>query len=508
MRIAYLRYNGLLEIGHNLIDTGAMMDLRTNLFMAICNAGHKLGVFGYFKSMDFVKRNEKVFKGNFKYYKDQLPDYRDFDCLLIENGASNTNFSFNFKGENIPYIVFCNQILKKWKGIVFYFNLDTSLPFVFFPEFFSVQYVNNYLYRGNFVDILKDKKFVLLTCGKNQEEFLKANYTYRFPILDLYNSGAIFCDYFEGHFATINPEFYSDYKIFKIKENDKKIIYIGRQRSRIKKFKKYYGLFSQEFPVSLYGNWDVSFVKRDFPNIKYEGKLEKGLVYETYNKNLLSIVIGDEKYEKTKQVSGRFFEAIQSKSVVLIDYDLEDTIIKDILSRETMKEILLSKNDDYNLKLVRKIFNWDFSERKNFIETINQELNRFNMKDSVDMLVSLIKKYEKKKIDNLKVLKAARNVFSKMILERNEVNEFSKIYFNHILIRFYEKNADGKFNLFTDGKVKPVKFDSQSKCFLCGEIIERRSVFASRIKCEKCKNFGFSLKRLKYNLEKYIKKIS
>lgn len=513
MNIAYIRYNGHIQIGHHFQASGGFTDMRTNLFAALSQAGHKVTCHSKVQdeSINFMRANKSIYKNiQFKMYDVCYPiptKKTGYDFLIVENGASNTNFDFKHPElGKLPYIAWANKVINNFTGIVFYLQSDTDLPMMYYPEFLSMKFLNEHLHHGNFYSLYRDKLFVTLTAAKDLEAFKNMSRTYRYPVPDLVDRKIIRLDRWEMHHTVINKEYYKEYKT-KLKPIPA-VVYVGRQRSRMNKFKKYYGeLADAGLPMNIYGRWDKGTQKK-FPAIKWRGELGKGLVWQKYNKYAASIIIGNVDYENIGMVSARFFEVIQSKCIPIVDPDLLKTTVSDILSDDLLSLITLSGSHERDVKRVKRLIRLTGQDRADLIKELNKQLNAKDVYYGIKLLEQTwLKwlKFYKNKFNSARVLNRAEALFIELLEEREAANEFSKSYFNNFLLKYYKTNsATNDFQIWYNIQLQ---FDTQARCYLCGEPIKRDNVFASRIKCDKCQHDGFSLKRMERNLKQAIKTI-
>ena len=183
-KIAWIKYCGAIEIGYHLLGTQGNTDLRTSLLLEIIKQGVQLQIYSPLtrdtqKYIESVEGQELFGSVEFKI-SDKVDS--DVDLLIVENGPTNITFSMRFQGEEIPSIAYANQIISNYKGVAFYVQTDLALPIVFNPDFFSFEYINSHLNKGNFKSMFKDKTWSVLTCAKNTEEFPEkytpSRYTY------------------------------------------------------------------------------------------------------------------------------------------------------------------------------------------------------------------------------------------------------------------------------------------------------------------------------------------
>ena len=138
-RIAWVKYNGAMEIGEHLLFTAGTSDIRANLFQALSDAGIQVFMYGpltretrqYILSKEGKKRFKNLHLCNGSVVEQKV------DFLVVESGPSNTSFNTRSDGQIISHIAFTNRLIKAFEGLVFYLQIDLALPFIFFPEFLN-----------------------------------------------------------------------------------------------------------------------------------------------------------------------------------------------------------------------------------------------------------------------------------------------------------------------------------------------------------------------------------
>lgn len=514
-KIGWMKFTGNIEIGEHLLFTTGNTDLRTKAFDAILQSGIELQLYTPISkdTKDFLESEEGKRRFGKIVLKETFTPDKDLDLLIVENGTDNTNFSWRYKGEEIPSVAYANSIISNYKGLVFYMQTDPDLPFVFFPEYLSLKFANQYLGYGNCRSILEDKKWVILTCCRNIDDFRKTYSGIRFSY-DVYDkSGFLDFDNLEIHYGCLDAGREQNLKIKKRPEFG--ISYVGGQRKRNKKIDEFFLKPAKAgIPVNIFGKWKETFTK-NFPEISWEGVLGRGLVHETYNNSFGTVVIGDPRYEDLGFVSGRFFEAISSKTLPLIDSKLLGSAVSEMLSDELLKELLVKDGDDI-IKKYKRLNNTD--ERVDLIKQVQKETKKFDSFQIVEDLGDLVDKYGDSPVNRGKEFrKELGGILKTKMKERKETNLFNRLNYDMILRQIHYNVKGEHINNLVLAKVfnapefntgKCVDYDGSSRCSRCGQKqdLTGKSVYVSNSVCEDCRNgVGDFDERLRANFKKVRK---
>lgn len=430
-KITYIKYSGTLELGCHLVYTSGSQDLRTRLFREFLAAGIQINVQTVFSknTLEYLETNhakEYFNLDKMSYRPNSLEIDSDTDLLLVESGSGNCRFETDLIDENcrVPSVCFANMLIKKFKGLCFYLQIDVALDFVFFPERFSKEYVRTFLHRADYKDLFQDKRWVILSPAKEVQEFSKHSNSLRTSYNELYQEGLIDIDRFEFHYCGIDWE-EEKYEIVKNPINS--LLYIGGERNRTKKLKELYWENRKMMDTIIYGKWDEETIKKfKDENFHFKGKLEAGKTREMYNKYFGSVIIGDIKYEKVKCVSGRLFEVTTAKTLPIIDADLRDTTVSDIFDDLILDILCVKERKDVASLLELK----DSQERVDLIEECVSQMSKFTPTTSLHLFVDLYEKYKNGKPTDMEKV---QEVFIERNLSRQkeELDEFTEMIFTY-----------------------------------------------------------------------------
>lgn len=432
-KIAWLKYTGSLELGLHLVFTQGSQDLRTRLVKEIIDEGVEIHFYSKFskESLAYLQSPQaKEYFGSMSkiiLHDSDEEISKDVDFLIVESGSDNIMFEDTYKGQKMPAVAITNNKIKKFKGLVFYLQIDLALKFVYFPEFLSVKYINEHIHTASYKDLFKDKKWiVLMPIRKNCVEPHKHFKTARCGYDMLVENNLLNIERFEFHYCGI--DFSEELKI-KTK-TPKTLCYIGGERNRIQKFTELYSNSNNKSVV--WGRWTDK-TKERFNNVDFKGTLGKGLTKQEYNKHFGSVIIGDKNYEKLGCVSGRFFEVVTARTLPLIDKDLVDTTISDIFDKNLISQLVVSSGKQVQLKM-DKLHN--SNERIDLIKECCRNMRRFNPNQSFIYLSELFNKYKNKpkKTD----LDSLNQLFNSIIMNRVEKNEGELDGMTKYIIENYE----------------------------------------------------------------------
>jgi hypothetical protein len=504
-KIGYVKYNGKFEIGEELLGTTGSTDLRTGYLEAILQAGNSLRVYTppSRACLEFLKSSEGMRRfSSLELRKDRMTVDSDLDLLIVENGASNSSFGSKVNKREISCLAHSNSLISSYKGLLIYCQTDPDLPFVFYPEFFSKDFVVRYLSLGNFESFLKDKTFVVTTPAKNIQEFVESRNTYRYPYEELQKRGILHFSRWEVHYGCL-----TDYWKFQIDSNPVyQLSYVGAERSRKKKFSDLFESVASEFSVHVWGKWTES-TTNSMPSIHWMGVLEKGKSREIYNKSVASIIIGNESYEKMNFVGGRLFEVVSAKTVPLIDIAMLPTTVSEIFDQEfLLHHLLVNGSESVRYRMNRLIS--DPSYRRWVIEECQRQVSRFSPSSTYEELERLYHHYKSLPVDEDSVSKA-RVLLKDLILKRETEfpGDFGKIHMNEFIRKIYNSDQD-EFQLDRKNSSTWV-YDNSSRCSLCGDKIHRSSSYSSQERCALCKKEGEDggsdrFDRFQRNLEEFM----
>lgn len=516
-KIAWIKYTGSVEIGHHLLFTTGNTDLRTEFFKAFKKNGVEVQVYGGLSkdTKEYLETEKgKREHSNISVTKKTTID-KDVDFVVLENGTDNARFEIGIDGERVPQIAYANRLISGYKGVVFYLQTDPALPFTFFPEYLSNEYNSKWLGWGNFASLVKDKKFVVLMNAKRIQNLVDLHQQCaRTRYVDVQNNGAAFFEYFDVHYCGIYSHDNLDIK--NPGEYEAKISYVGGERNRIKKMKRLYFDVAEMFGVEIWGKWE-DVTKEKFPEVSWGGVLGRGLTKEVYNSSFATVVLGDQNYEKVGMVSGRFFEAISSNTLSLIDSDLRDTLVSDILDKHLLDQLVVSTTEDVQQKIAQL---YDSEERTDLIKEASRQMFLKSPQDSYDWLIKIFDKYKDFEEDDESTI-GAIGCFGNLLQEREEKGVYSKMAYDLFLEKIYKQN--NKTKEFFDGDLSidnfllkdtknfvNLQYDKSTRCMSCGNLLPKKDhKFVSKTKCAECldKNDQGQKERMFFNLKEFSKTI-
>ena len=477
LKIAYIKYNMSINLDpYNHRTSGGVLE-RLGILKALIEAGHKIVIYSEINSadVDFLQNppNEFSWLKTVEYKPTVLPNYKNYDLLYIEMGPENLQFTSSIW--HMPYIALTNMILSKWKGLVFYYQND-HIPFIFNIHSFEADYIKKYLRYCSNAEALIDKSWVILTKivgEENQQKFREC-----------YNSSRFLYDWLQpdvefvpvSRFVGIVKEEFM--KICPIEELKYELVYLGHQKGRIKKFKQYYG--DMPCKVNVFGNWEDSFISDIKGSITINKPISQGNVASILNRSMASIMITNANFEKFRMTTGRFFEIIASRCIMLVDEDVlpyHDYKLFDI-----PREFIVSSHDEAHEKVL--------------------QLGRISEEERINILEE---QYSWIKDDDPHKLYAKR--FYEIYEQYKEGKAKNKLYNNYqkhyktILEKMYNYNHMGrqktkfilqymKLNYDQYGlhkirtKVRIPVYEPKPLCVSCGKDIVQKNLFYSR--CTHC----------------------
>jgi len=181
---------------------------------------------------------------------------------------------------------------------------------------------------------------------------------------------------------------------YKIKTPANEIIYIGKDRSkgsRGQDFFSYMKMASEaDFDAILYGKWNQATLEAH-PYIKHNGLLPPGSnhVIDRYNRSFASLIVPNELYAESAQLTVRSFEVIGSKTLPLIDSKWERGLTKLIKDPSILKKLLITPDSTFSDKI--KALRSNLGIRSRLIsDTVNEAKKNCNYKDISYKLNSIL----------------------------------------------------------------------------------------------------------------------
>lgn len=332
MKIGYLRMGLPVEIGVMNGSTSALgTEIRDGLLHDWLKLGFDVSIYTQVRNFkQNVKKSKSLFDDeepiNTLAWANKLklePETLNIDCdvLWVECGQPNTIF-----GDHVRR---CFDVISNFKGTVIYHqHSDFSFPFgdvwANATPGTSEKNLRNMLKK---YDILKDKKWKVLSPSTNQEVF-KTMSNGRADYKDLETKGIV-------EFGFIPPAYSDVEPLFVMKQNPTyDALWIGGQNtsnrnkcgkkdSRLELVKKYYG--SGLYKTAIIGNWseeqkDKSVKQIVIPNSEMLGVRGKhGDAYRYWNDSFVCINCASEKNGNMGIIPSRFTMAIRGGSIMLTD---------------------------------------------------------------------------------------------------------------------------------------------------------------------------------------------
>ena len=300
-------------------------------------------------------------------------DFKDVDCLIVENGATNTMFSYRsdkylkkFDDGNVPCLFRTFDLLRNFKGNVFFLQWDTSLYFATGEHIGRTEENLNSLSERNlgrlshYANIEKNKKFKLITtCDplKLIDKFKNA----KRPNYKLFDE-------------TVHiPICYSDNIDRKLKPRENPefdLTYVGTydkyRESNIKR------LSNDKIKFRLIGRkWKWDEYKEDINIIHKQHNDNHIDVYNYYNNSFCGLQTPNYDDNMTGNMTSRLVQIIRGGAIPLLygynekmqeEYQLENKLIR---NREELNHMI---------DFVKKM---DYDERVAFNEYCNTFLNQW-----------------------------------------------------------------------------------------------------------------------------------
>jgi hypothetical protein len=367
MKIGYLRMGLAVEVD---VMTGSTFALGTEIRMGLLHDWLKLGyevaiytqVRNFKQTKDIPKSkskslfdfgDESEIKPKIDLWTDKLqiePETLDIDAnvLWVECGQPNTTF-----GDHVRR---CFDVISHFKGTVIYHqHSDFSFPFTDIWATTDSTSEKNMRVMLKKYDILKDKKWKILSPATNQEVF-KTIKNGRADYKDLETKGIVEFGYIPPAYSDVEP-------FFLMKQNPSyDALWIGGQNtsnrngaskkdSRYELVKKYYG--SGLYNTAVIGDWETS-----IPNIKMLGVQGKhGDAYKYWNDSLVCINCASEKNGNMGIIPSRFTMALRGGAIMLTDKNFSG------IERYIERKFIVSNAEECK-NIITEIKNMSLEERE------------------------------------------------------------------------------------------------------------------------------------------------
>ncbi len=258
----------------------------------------------------------------YKFYKPIPKGWKPF----IEFGT--TNLRYTCGEERWPCIYLFNEVIKKYKGNVYFWQGDGNLPIVFHPEKLQYDWVKrdpntskfawarnvDKTFVHNYKTMTKNKHWVVIQRGHKelQDIFLNKNDAPRGQYNRMVKEDKMSIEYIPTglHYDLIYRKFRKPPKKIKYP-----LIYIGNQRSRIKRFRQYYEGMGVD--THVFGHWTDAF-KDTSKKLVWHDRINQNETWKYYKRAGCTILIGDPLYENLGWWTPRIMESIVNGCPVFV----------------------------------------------------------------------------------------------------------------------------------------------------------------------------------------------
>ncbi len=440
------------------------------------------------------KETERVFENleeydEYKFMKDRFfykPDQRyideNTDFVYINGGPTNLMYTDKYWG--VPNISKCYMLLDTDKGLVFVSPGEVELEFAFWLEGFHPSLFNLDNKITSF-DLLRDKKYIIMTRAYNKNKFLEHCNVPRAPYGDLNLSVEYFNDSSIPMFTfpDLKPKYGDELKY--------KCSYIGNRRRKLGQYRyKQILEYMTALPdLHIWGDLTES----DFPDNPGDphihGKVEQRLVPEILNQSVCALIITDRQYEKDEMglVTNRIFECIRCGTIPLIKNTIDPNHIISI------PDILFFK-DDIEFRQKVKYFNSISSEERSNI--IN------GLKDAASLISNPLYYWRNFKNLYFKYKDTDLDVESKnkegLLLKFMDENlrdqgddDFTKVHNRIKVFEIFNKAYDKDNKYIDDFDTSTLQYNDVKCCKRCAIILEQTTGYTGRSNiCKRCDGKG------------------
>ncbi|RLI96201.1 MAG: hypothetical protein DRP00_05700 [Candidatus Aenigmatarchaeota archaeon] len=386
MRVGYLRFNLPVELDLDQASpTGAGCEIRSSFIVDLIAQGHEVYILQYVPPKDrywargsllgFNSERERLLS-EVKYVPiKSSKEYRvsklDLDVLVIECGPTNTRFSFEENGIEMPFIKRTFLALADYEGDVVYYQHDILLPFPFGECLRDVEY--NYVKSlspinltrmcyelGREILFFDNKRWIVLHNVLNEDFFLDfcngKRYTYR----KFYEDGVL------------KPRYISQTLISKFDKEELGVepkpspaydlMYVGREKDKLRTelLLKYYDC--EELKSCLIGEWK----NKPWKHIVYLGvRGKQGDTIRFYNNSYATVFIPTEYMAKGGILTSRICQALLGGCIVFVHRDIYGI---DKLVHGNIRDLTLVGNRSELLEKVKIVKSLDIEDREFIVE--------------------------------------------------------------------------------------------------------------------------------------------
>lgn len=338
---------------------------------------------------------------NVEYKPDQR--YVDDDTELLYVNGGPTNLMYGDSAWGVSSIVKCMLLLKSYNGLVFLAPGEVELEIPLFLEGFNPKL---FLLDNNVstYDILKNKRYVILTKAYKVENFYKFCSTPR----NIYKELGIEVEYFnDSSIVSLNTK----YTIASPNELcNLDLIYVGNRRLRVgsSRYNRVIDLMDGRPNSAVYGDWE----DKDFIHTKPSGKIPYGDTFEIMNKSIATLIITDDEYHKDNLslVTNRLFDTILAGGIPIVHNQIDlsplDIKIPDELIFNTREEL------DRCITYLKSL---NYYERRIISKTLFSQISKFQ--DVGYYANNLQQAYDRYKNDIGHISEAVQSRFEKNVFE-------------------------------------------------------------------------------------------
>jgi hypothetical protein len=316
MKIGFIQYNLSIQLNKETARSSGDFVYNLGLFKMLLS--DPINTITIYTSFDV--KSEKVWnnidnypellfmKGRVEYKPNQRFIDNDTDFIYI-NGSC-TNLMYGDRAWGISSIAKCYKLLQTYKGLVLINPGEVEIEFVFFLEGFHSMLLLDH--KVTSMDLLKDKRYIILTKAYNTDKFVQMCSSYR----NVYDKLGMDIKY---HADSALPNLLLSQQT-PVEIPDYYCTYIGNKRLACSSYRmdlvKFYLC---RIPGShIWGDWEQPDV--DGTSITIHGKAAYGDVVKILNKSRYSLVFTDHQYEKDnlRILTNRIFEIIKSGCIPLV----------------------------------------------------------------------------------------------------------------------------------------------------------------------------------------------
>jgi hypothetical protein len=318
MRIAWSKFGAAMTYGSDaLVGPSGGTNLKSRYIRQLLAMGHDV-----FPIVPMTRKSEP-------WPGSPEADITTADLVIVEEGPN--SLLSHYRGTTA--IQYLNEQLARYEGPVIYIQSDPDLPFAFFPEAFTPKY-----YTGpTHADLMRNKKWRVVTCCRNIPEFKAANNGRRYQYENLPD---VEFKVVELHNVLADPESIQPRNYDGMRSSTYNVgAYIGGDRRFCRKMVEY----GEHYAMDIYGKWSEEKLARiEYTQFRYKGVLPDGQVLKTYAEYFHSLAMGSPKYERVGLVSARLWEAAFAGNYPLLDSDLPDPTNGHIIrvTPQTIREVI------------------------------------------------------------------------------------------------------------------------------------------------------------------------